>query len=169
MIKLNIGCGDDYREGFINIDGSSTIGADEVIDLNETRLTDMFKKNSVDVILASDIIEHFERYKALEMLEDCYKILKKGGKIKIRVPDTQGIITNPEFTIEKKILFLYGGQDIPQENEAMDKTRKAHPNYFCHRYGWTLISLSKELIKLKFRITSQIYMKPFNIRIKAIK
>jgi predicted SAM-dependent methyltransferase len=58
-MKLNIGCGTDYREGFINIDGSSVLPrVDKVIDISSEELTSHFKSGEIKHILANDIIEH---------------------------------------------------------------------------------------------------------------
>lgn len=154
-MKLNIGCGDVYKEGYINIDGSETIGADKVIDLNNEKLTDHFENDTVDSIITSDIIEHFYRWEAVNLMQACFDILKQGGDIFIRVPDTEKILNHANFTLEQKLLFLYGGQDVPQGNPKMDKTRKAHPEYFCHKYGWTLKTLSKQLEDIGFKVTKR--------------
>jgi len=38
-MKLNIGCGTDYRKGFINVDGSNTLPrVDRIIDLEKESL-----------------------------------------------------------------------------------------------------------------------------------
>lgn len=58
-VRLNIGCGTDYREGFVNIDGSPNLPrVDRVIDFGTERLTDHFALGSVDHIVANDIVEH---------------------------------------------------------------------------------------------------------------
>ena len=55
-MKLNIGCGADYRFGFINIDASSELNkVDKIINISVDSLADHFEKNSVDFILANDI------------------------------------------------------------------------------------------------------------------
>lgn len=58
-ISLNIGCGNDYREGFINIDGRANLPrVDWVINLSKESLLKYFEEESVDHILANDFIEH---------------------------------------------------------------------------------------------------------------
>ena len=46
MIKLNLGCGNDYRRGWLNCDKSKEVNPDKVVDL-EKKLP--FKDNSVFV------------------------------------------------------------------------------------------------------------------------
>ncbi|HVY06901.1 MAG TPA: methyltransferase domain-containing protein [Burkholderiales bacterium] len=150
--KLNVGCGTDYREGFINIDGSNVLSkVDAVIDIGKASLLDHFGAGEVDFILANDIIEHHFRWEALAILRDFFTLLAPGGSIEIRVPDAKFIIGSWRMPIEKKIVLLYGGQDIPQGNAEMDESRKKFPGYFCHKYGWTMQSMKKELEGIGFK------------------
>ena len=151
MIKLNVGCGADYRNGFINIDGSLILdNVDKRIDLSAESLLQYFESNSVDCILANDIIEHLFHWEAVLLLNDFYNLLKNGGYCEIRVPDCEYIISS-ELSISEKLLLLFGGQDIPQKmNEEMDKSRKMFPHFFCHKYGWTIEKIKKELTIIGF-------------------
>ena len=151
-IKLNVGCGTDYREGFINIDGSScSFKVDKRIDLCSESLLDCFEQDSVDYILANDIIEHFFHWEAVKVLKEFYAILKPSGKCEIRVPDTEYIIKSWRLTFAKKMNLLYGGQDFSQgDNKEMNESRKKFPQYFCHKYGWTRKTMEQELNGIGF-------------------
>jgi hypothetical protein len=47
--------------------------------------------------------------------------------------------------------LLFGGQDIPQRvNAEMDNSRKKHPQFFCHKYGWTMEAMRRELKRVGF-------------------
>lgn len=46
-MKINIGCGRDYREGWINIDISTDCKADEYRDIRKERL---WQENGLDVV-----------------------------------------------------------------------------------------------------------------------
>ncbi len=151
MIKLNIGCGSDYRNGFINIDGSSKVKTDKIIDLNNDSLMNHFVPETIDYILANDIVEHFFHWEAINLLTSFFNILKKGGTCEIRVPDAEFIIESLELPIEGKLNLLFGGQDIPQRvNPEMDMSRKKYPQFFCHKYGWIKNSMEKELLSIGF-------------------
>jgi len=152
MQKLNIGCGTDYRDGFINIDGSSCLfKVDKIINLQTESLLDNFKRNSTDYILSNDIIEHFFRWEAINLLKEFYAILKPTGKCEIRVPDTEHIIKSWKIPVAQKIILLFGGQDIPQgNNKEMNDSRKQFPSFFCHKYGWTRKTMELELEKVGF-------------------
>ena len=81
-MKLNIGCGEDYKEGYVNIDLSRDIKADLYVnDENE-----IFKRGFKDVeeILIFKALPYIDN--PVDFLCKCHKILKSGGKIKIIVP-----------------------------------------------------------------------------------
>ena len=82
MVKLNLGSGKDYREGFINIDNSPYIKKDLALDLDAYPFP--FDDNSVDYVLAMAVIEHLEDMKGF--MEEIHRILKPGGKLRFRVP-----------------------------------------------------------------------------------
>jgi SAM-dependent methyltransferase len=81
MNKLNLGCGTDIREGWINLDIAGLDGVDVVHDINVLPLP--FKSEEFDLILCKDILEHFEY---IPLLKELHRILKPGGVIEICVP-----------------------------------------------------------------------------------
>jgi len=80
--KLNLGCGNDIRKDFINLDVVKLPGVNIVHDLNKLPLP--FKDESFDYILAKDVLEHVNDY--VSLLKELHRILRKGGIIKIIVP-----------------------------------------------------------------------------------
>lgn len=81
-MKLNIGCGKDVREGYVNMDIRKTPGVDVVRDLN--KLPYPFKKEQFEEVLAYNVLEHLEDPCAV--LEELHRILKNNGVLKITVP-----------------------------------------------------------------------------------
>ena len=79
-LRLNLGCGRNLKEGFTNVDVSGK--PDVKYDLDKYPYP--FKANSVDFILAAHVLEHLD--KPLTFLKECQRILKKGGRMEIRVP-----------------------------------------------------------------------------------
>lgn len=154
LLKLNIGCGADYRKGFINIDGSSCLSkVDKVVCIPDESLLDFYSPNCCDYILAQDIVEHLFRWEAISVIKDFHLLLARDGILQIRVPDVEYIIRSWSLPIHRKIFLLYGGQDVPQNGPPdMEISRKNRPGLFCHKYGWTRNSLSRELKHLGFRI-----------------
>ena len=64
--------------------------ADRYIDISMIHL--FYKKNSVDEILAYQVVEHFHKHRVVELLRTWYHVLKKGGLLKIDVPDIIGTL-----------------------------------------------------------------------------
>lgn len=79
--KLNLGCGIDIKEGWINLDSIAIPGVDVLHDIEKLPLP--FEKETFDEILAQDVLEHIDY---IPVLKDLHRILKKGGVLRIRVP-----------------------------------------------------------------------------------
>lgn len=58
--KINIGCGKDYREGWVNLDKNKTIKTDVVFDLEDLSKGKKlpFKDNTFDLVYCIDVLEH---------------------------------------------------------------------------------------------------------------
>ena len=80
-MKLNLGCGRDIRKGWINLDFIKGDGVDIVHNLNSLPLP--FEDQRFDFVLCQDILEHVD---FVLLINDLYRILKKEGILKIRVP-----------------------------------------------------------------------------------
>ena len=50
-----------------------------------------FKDNSVDLIYTSHCLEHIIWHKTVDALKEAYRVLKKGGKLEIHVPNFEVI------------------------------------------------------------------------------
>jgi predicted SAM-dependent methyltransferase len=90
MLRLHLGCGQQYLKGYRNIDFPSaehtvqtTSVADEHADLLELR----FAERSVGEVRLHHVFEHFPRYTACAMVAAWQSWLTKGGLLRIEVPD----------------------------------------------------------------------------------
>ncbi len=79
--KLNVGCGTDHKEGWVNLDISANVGADVVHDIQKLPLP--FLDAEFKEILCNDIIEHVEY---IPVMRDLHRIMAAGGVLHIRVP-----------------------------------------------------------------------------------
>ncbi|HUT37396.1 MAG TPA: methyltransferase domain-containing protein [Planctomycetota bacterium] len=83
--RLNLGCGRDIQEGYVNLDCVPLPGVSVVHDLNQFPYP--FQDSSFDEILAQDILEHL--HDTIRVMEELWRILVPGGILRIRVPDAR--------------------------------------------------------------------------------
>lgn len=88
-IKLHLGCGEKYLEGYINIDfppsEHSVLSpkADVYKDIRDLE----YLPESVDEIRSHHLFEHFSRAEAIELLLKWRRWLKPNGILRIETPD----------------------------------------------------------------------------------
>ena len=115
-IKLNIGCGRDIRQGFINIDSFPLPGVDIVFDLESCQKNSLpFADNSVDFILMRHVIEHIDN--VLPLMQELYRVAKPGAKLHAFCP--------------------YGSSDDADEDPThVRRLFKQSWGYFSQPYYW---------------------------------
>ena len=84
-MKLNLGSGKDIREGYDNID--LYVDDPKIIHADIEKLNEKYELNSIDEIVASDVIEHISHSKVRSVLKCWISLLKPGGKLYIKTPD----------------------------------------------------------------------------------
>lgn len=140
-IRLNLGAGDDRREGFISIDLRPDT-ADIVATVDSIPLPD----GAVSEILASDVLEHLPAQRTRGVLDEWRRVLVDGGKLTIRVPNlaalAQLLIEHPHTRVNV-IRNIYGGHRFGP-NGAWD----------THHTGWTPDMLHAELTSAGFVVLS---------------
>jgi len=119
MKSINLGCGDDYREGYTNVDIREEVDPDIVADIRDLPI----EGNSVDTIVMQDVLEHFDGWE--KVLKEAKRVLKSNGEILIRVPNWEKI-SNPEFWKERPF------------EKCEDKVLGGRKNkYDVHKSLWT--------------------------------
>jgi predicted SAM-dependent methyltransferase len=88
MRLVNLGCGNTYHKDWINIDFKSNNRC--VIEHNLLSGIPL-EDTSVDVVYHSHVLEHFSKKDGVIFLEECFRVLKPGGIIRITVPDLERI------------------------------------------------------------------------------
>ena len=83
MKRLNLGCGHDILDGYLNVDISPADNDVMEVDLNNLKLP--FGDNEFDEILLSHILEHLD-VNNLTFIQECHRILKPNGVLVVRVP-----------------------------------------------------------------------------------
>lgn len=81
---LNVGCGHDYIEGWINIDGDINVDPDYVVELDSKDVRFPFEDNSMDLIYACHILEHIHHLP--ELKREFARVLKPGGAMLVVAP-----------------------------------------------------------------------------------
>ncbi len=83
--RLNLGCGKNILQGWINLDIVANNGVDVIADLDNCKNTDLpFQDNEIDEFLASHLIEHL--HNPLPFMEEIHRIAKPNAKATFKVP-----------------------------------------------------------------------------------
>lgn len=84
-IRLDIGCGPNKKPGFIGLDQYAFDGKVDVV-LNVACEPLPFADASVEEIHTSHFVEHLGAVERCHLLNECYRVLKVGGKMTVIVP-----------------------------------------------------------------------------------
>jgi len=101
MNKLNLGCGEDYREGFVNVDFRDNFKVDKVIDLNQ--LPYPFENSFFDEIIVFHVLEHLDD--PFSIMKELYRIIKPNGILHIKVPHFSRGFTHAEHKAGFDVTF----------------------------------------------------------------
>ncbi len=140
MIKLNIGCGNDKKEGYINIDTIQTGIADIIC---EAWQLIKFQDNSVDEVFSSHMIEHLTEPNISLTLKEWHRVLKTDGKLIIRCPNfplyiKEYLYSQESYRNDWGLRNIFGWQD---RGEGM-----------LHRTGFSTERFRNLLPEYRFRI-----------------
>ena len=156
-IKLNLGCGDNYKPGYINIDKYNESIADKICDIENLP----FKSNSIDLIEADQLIEHFDYVQSKYVLSEWFRILKPEGALILETPDL-------EMTYKKFI-----SENIDSQKMTLQWIFGINSSGFHHKTGFTLNLLRDLLEEIGFeKISSeeqQTYTYEYGLRIVCKK
>ncbi|MCM2266139.1 MAG: hypothetical protein NDI60_00035 [Elusimicrobiales bacterium] len=98
--KLNLGCGYNRLEGWLNLDASPESAADRLMPAHDLAFPD----GSAAVARAAQLIEHLGFFKAKFFLSECWRVLETNGRLELETPD-----------IEKTFrIFLAGGHAVKE-------------------------------------------------------
>lgn len=84
-MKLNIGCGYNRLEGWLNVDNSADSAADSLMEAHDLRL----ENASVEEIMALHLVEHLGFFKTKYFLSECWRVLETGGTLTLETPDIE--------------------------------------------------------------------------------
>lgn len=150
--KLNLGCGTDIREGWINLDNFDDKSIDVKHDLETFPYP--FENNYFDEIIAINVLEHIEN--PVRVIEELHRITTKNGKVIIRVPyyNSKDMGTDPTH----KNFFSEHSLDYfdPSKKHCQER-----PYYSTARFDIDKIHAYTNVLSLKYiKISSNIIKKP---------
>jgi SAM-dependent methyltransferase len=129
-LRLNLGCGRDWRDGYLNIDTVARSSSDVICDA--TRLA-FLPSACADEIMLNAVFEHLFQWQHQPALREWYRLLRPGGRLVIRwLPDFDAIaalyvshargITRPEFDLFEAYRYTHGD---PIESNAYSQIHKS--------------------------------------------
>lgn len=83
-MKLHLGCGMHYREGWVNVDNSPMARVDHLVDLDDKNLKLPFEDNQFDEVEAIDVLEHIREI--IPLMNELWRVMKEGAVFTIEVP-----------------------------------------------------------------------------------
>lgn len=127
MKYLNLGCGSHFCSSaeWTNLDFTSS--STDVVEHNLLQGIP-FEDDQFDFVYNSHVLEHFSKGDGEFFLKECKRVLKKGGVLRIVIPDLEQIILNyQEF-------FGKGINDLDSKE-------------VWENYNWTLIELFDQMVR----------------------
>lgn len=136
-MKLHLGCGKRFLEGFYHIDALAYPHVDHQGSV--TNLS-MFSDETIDLIYASHLLEHFGRDEYKSVLAEWFRVLKPGAVLRLAVPDFEKVVLlySKQKTMDGLLGFLVGGQ---------------RDEYDFHKNVFDFKSLSDSLLATGFKET----------------
>ena len=123
MKLLNLGCGHRHHPAWVNVDFHSTGPGVIAHDLNHGV---PFADSSFDAVYHSHLLEHFPKRYAPVFLQECFRVLKPGGIIRVAVPDLEQIARLYLDLLEKAL----------QGDEEAQK-----------RYDWIMLEMFDQMVR----------------------
>lgn len=134
IVKINLGCGNDYRKGYLNID-NGLMFLDAKVDMKGDIKTFETAENSVNEILLSHVAMYLRPEELESLLQKIYQWLKVGGTIEIETINFDQVL---DFAKQNDKAF---GLD------CIFGTEKTGP----HKWGWNITRLRDLVIKSGFK------------------
>jgi predicted SAM-dependent methyltransferase len=165
-MKLHLGCGQRYFEGYVNIDYPLTehsVQKNSVADQFANLLELNYPSGSIAEVRLHHVFEHFTRTQAAALLASWNSWLEDGGSLHIEVPDfgrTASAVLSP---FAGKAARYVGLRHIFGSQEA---------HWAVHYEGYTKKTLSVMMKHFGFDVKKVIqskYLDTYNLEIIAVK
>lgn len=108
--KLEIGAGDYPKEGYEQLDSRDLPHIQYVCDARELPFND----ETFNEVYSSQTLEHFGRTETWKVLKEWHRVVIKGGRVILQLPDMSGMLRDYYSGVNDWAHFierLYGTQD----------------------------------------------------------
>lgn len=177
-VRINFGCGITPTEGWINLDNSyalrlknfyplvillkflNLLSTPQLRNIEFNRKKNIifadatkrfnFENNSVDILYTSHMLEHLSRDSAKNFIKESHRVLKKGGILRIVVPDLEKRVD--DYLLKKDAdAFLEGTLLVAPTLETFtSKIQFFLVGYRHHQWMYDFESLQKLLLENGF-------------------
>lgn len=163
VIRLNIGCGKQLWDGFINIDSPGNwSGKKPDIETDIRKLP--LPENYADEAHAIHVIEHFYAWEAADIVQEWIRVIKPGGVLVLECPNLEKLCW----------FFLYPGQ---MHDRMTMWGLYGDPGYedasMAHKWAYTPETLGRLLEQLGMvdikHMKSKFHVEARDMRIEARK
>jgi len=183
LVNINIGCGSRLVKGYINFDNSLSVKFSKIpiffikmmyllkilapqhydyikflkkntVNFCDARVRIPLNTETVDNIYSSHTFEHLRYHDGDMFLEECYRVLKIGGGIRLIVPNLRLKIEDYNKLKDADDFFLKLGifhDDHIKFNKFKNFIRTLVSDSIGHKHMYDENSLKKKLIKNKFK------------------
>jgi predicted SAM-dependent methyltransferase len=99
-LLVNLGCGSHYHPDWVNIDIAPLGPGVMAHDLSRGI---PLEDNSADAVYHSHVLEHIRHPEALKFLNECHRVLRPGGTLRVVVPDLERICRAYLATLDRAL------------------------------------------------------------------
>ena len=141
-MKLHLGCGKRYIEGMTHIDLADFPHIDYKASVDNLH---MIRSEEVTLIYASHVLEYWDRFQSLDVLGEWFRVLEKGGVLRLSVPNFDSLIKIYQSTGDLEAILgpLYGRMQVGE--------CQVESAYIYHKTVWSESLLRLYLAKAGFR------------------
>ncbi len=155
-MKLNIGCGFNKLDGYLNVDQFPECAPDVLWNLEQTPWP--FEESSVDEMVAHHVLEHLgqETKAFFAIIQELYRLVRHDGLIRITVPHPN----HPTFQSDPTHVRAFTGKTFEMMNRAKNL------DWAARGVNVTLLAL---MLDINFETISarQVYDIPWRKKIAA--
>ncbi len=129
---LNVGCGRHFHQAWRNID---VVSCDPMVEAHDLRMGLPAQTNHYDMVYHSHVLEHLTPADGQRLIEECYRVLKPGGVLRIVVPDLEQIA---------RAYLVALDEAWSSDNEGLSDSQR---EFRTAKYEWMKLELLDQLVR----------------------